>query len=312
MASPKVFLLSTLASFAIAMPASTSRPSITTCESSEAPVSLETIVPKERRSWYSQAWSDVGISQASWSSSSPWEPSSAWQPSSAWSPSSAWQPSSIGQPSSAIQPSSSWPPSLVLQPSSTWQPSSIGRSSPISQPTSIPGSSPSRSPTSSSRVQQSVSRPSPSSTGQVDVYKFYEGDGSTEQGWPDQSSWVDFDSMWRNNQVLMQNSCTEFNQANPSSLEIGDVHSAITTVAGQSGVDPRFVLAIVMQESKGCVRAPTTNYGVQNPGLMQDHSGLGSCNDGNGIQNPCPSSEITLMIKDGTEGTATGPGLVQE
>ncbi len=66
----------------------------------------------------------------------------------------------------------------------------------------------------------------------------------------------------------------------------------------------------MMQESKGCVRAPTTNYGVTNPGLMQSHDGAGSCNNG-AVQNPCPSSEITQMITDGATGTAAGDGLKQ-
>lgn len=66
-----------------------------------------------------------------------------------------------------------------------------------------------------------------------------------------------------------------------------------------------------MQESNGCVRAPTTNYGVSNPGLMQDHDGSGTCNSGGSVQNPCPSDQITQMIKDGVEGTAAGDGLKQ-
>jgi len=68
-----------------------------------------------------------------------------------------------------------------------------------------------------------------------------------------------------------------------------------------------------MQESGGCVRAPTTNYGVRNLGLMQDHDGGGTCNsDVTGqVQNPCPSSEIQRMISDGTGGTDSGDALAQ-
>ena len=47
-----------------------------------------------------------------------------------------------------------------------------------------------------------------------------------------------------------------------------------------------------MQESKGCVRAPTTNNGVRNPGLMQSHNGRGTCNEGGNVKNPCPASEV--------------------
>lgn len=89
------------------------------------------------------------------------------------------------------------------------------------------------------------------------------------------------------------------------------MRTAIKTVGASTGVDPRFIFAIVMQESNGCVRAPTTNYGVENPGLMQSHNGAGTCNSGSNIQNPCPSAEITSMIQDGTNGTPDGPGLKQ-
>lgn len=64
-----------------------------------------------------------------------------------------------------------------------------------------------------------------------------------------------------------------------------------------------------MQESNGCVRVPTTNYGVRNPGLMQDHNGGASCNDGGYVGNPCPSDTIYKMISEGTAGTNDGDGL---
>jgi hypothetical protein len=66
----------------------------------------------------------------------------------------------------------------------------------------------------------------------------------------------------------------------------------------------------MMQESNGCVRAPTTNYGVRNPGLMQSHNGAGTCNDAS-VVNPCPASEVAQMITDGTAGTSSGDGLKQ-
>ena len=75
-------------------------------------------------------------------------------------------------------------------------------------------------------------------------------------------------------------------------------------------MDHRFILAVIIQESGGCVRAPTTNYGVRNPGLMQDHNGAATCNE-NGVQNPCPTGVITSMIRDGTAGTPSGDGLAQ-
>jgi len=44
---------------------------------------------------------------------------------------------------------------------------------------------------------------------------------------------------------------------------------------------------------------------------MQSHDGSGSCNRNGTIQTPCPSTEITQMIEDGTLGTSSGDGLKQ-
>lgn len=89
------------------------------------------------------------------------------------------------------------------------------------------------------------------------------------------------------------------------------LQNAIEVVARQSDVDQRFVFAIVMQESNGCVRAPTTFNGVRNPGLMQDHNGNASCNDQGIIQTPCPADVVLQMISNGVKGTETGLGLKQ-
>ena len=97
--------------------------------------------------------------------------------------------------------------------------------------------------------------------------------------------------------------------ADDSQDEINAIRNAIEASAAASQVDHRFVLAIMMQESKGCVRVPTTNNGVRNPGLMQDHDGPHSCSEGGNVQNPCPADEINGMIQDGVGGTDAGDGL---
>ena len=107
----------------------------------------------------------------------------------------------------------------------------------------------------------------------------------------------------------MQASCVQFDASNDSEEELSYLASSIQSVATSSDVDARFILAIVLQESNGCVRVGTTDNGVSNPGLMQSHSGTGSC--GNNKQSPCPENEILQMIKDGTEGTSSGDGLKQ-
>ncbi|THV49749.1 hypothetical protein BGAL_0181g00220 [Botrytis galanthina] len=145
------------------------------------------------------------------------------------------------------------------------------------------------------------------------AYKMFTGDGSN---WPAISAWTTFETMWVKSQSVMTISCKQFGgAANNSPAEIANIKSAITSVAASSGVDARFILAIVMQESGGCVRAPSTAGQVFNPGLMQDHNGAHSCNmNGNPIS-PCPAATITGMVKDGTVGTygvvGGGDGLQQ-
>lgn len=108
----------------------------------------------------------------------------------------------------------------------------------------------------------------------------------------------------------MTRSCSQWGVPNNSDQEIGHIYNAIKQVSGETGIDPRYILAVMMQESNGCVRAPTTNWGVRNPGLMQGHNGAATCNE-NGVQNPCPPNTITQMIRDGAAGTAFGDGLRQ-
>jgi len=137
------------------------------------------------------------------------------------------------------------------------------------------------------------------------------GNGAVAAGWPSQNQWVSsFDTMFADNNDILKSSCAQWNVPNNSDQEISDMASSIKSVAASSGVDARFILAVVMQESNGCVRAPSTNYGVRNPGLMQSHNGAGTCNDAT-VSTPCPASSITQMIQDGVSGTAAGDGLKQ-
>lgn len=111
----------------------------------------------------------------------------------------------------------------------------------------------------------------------------------------------------------MFSSCSQYSQANDDGSEVGSIYNAIQQVAEETKVDHRFILAIILQESGGCVRVPTSNYGVRNPGLMQDHNGDATCNsDITGVvQNPCPQDAITRMVREGSAGTNDGDGLAQ-
>ncbi|TWU77418.1 hypothetical protein ED733_006495 [Metarhizium rileyi] len=135
--------------------------------------------------------------------------------------------------------------------------------------------------------------------------KTFRGTGIPAEGWPEMSQWIDFDAMWSSNLAgTIRESCTAFQQPKNSEQESSDIRAAIQSVGKASGVDERFILAVVLQESGGCVRAPTTSNGVINPGLMQSHNGAHTCYN----VSPCPSATIAGMIQDGVTGTSSGHG----
>lgn len=141
----------------------------------------------------------------------------------------------------------------------------------------------------------------------ADKYTFYQGDGSAAAGWPAEAAWAPYETMLTANKALMAKACGWNGWgADDSPAEIGAIDSAIQTVSKETSVDPRVILAIVMQESKGCVRVPTTNNGVRNPGLMQSHNGAGTCA---GVP-ACPADQVLQMIRDGVKGTPAGPGMM--
>ncbi|KAF2719895.1 hypothetical protein K431DRAFT_227712 [Polychaeton citri CBS 116435] len=154
-------------------------------------------------------------------------------------------------------------------------------------------------------------------------YQVYSGDGTVAQGWPSEDQWVDFEYMFEINAPDMRESCAAWGVPNNSDEETATIKDAIQSLSAQSGVDARLILAVIMQESTGCVRVITTAYSVLNPGLMQSHAGAGTCNTNNApfgipgvsntgtVQDPCPASEIYQMVRDGTAGTDSGDGLQQ-
>jgi hypothetical protein len=149
--------------------------------------------------------------------------------------------------------------------------------------------------------------------GGLNNYTLYLGTGSTSSGWPSRLQWLSFNDMWTINQHIISRSCNNiYNTPNLSPSETQSLYNAIQSVAHTTRVDHRFILAIIMQETKGCVRASTTispNGEVRNPGIMQDHDGSHSCNSDNKVSTPCPDDQILGMITDGVAGTANGLGL---
>ena len=108
--------------------------------------------------------------------------------------------------------------------------------------------------------------------------------------------WLDYDTLWSLNLPALQ--------TNDSPTEISYLSSAIQKVSSLSSIDARVILAVIMQESSGNVRVPTTNNGVVNPGLMQSHNGVS-------FDPADPEGSILQMVKDGVMGTSSGDGLMQ-
>lgn len=137
-----------------------------------------------------------------------------------------------------------------------------------------------------------------------DKYTYYSGPASS---FPPATTWISFENMWTSNLPSMQTSCSALHAGEDNTIaQIADIYTAIQSRANASLVDHRFILAIVLQESHGCVHVPTTHSstGVPNPGLMQSHAGSSF--------SPAHQAEsILAMVQDGTQGTPSGAGLVQ-
>lgn len=174
---------------------------------------------------------------------------------------------------------------------------------PAPAPTSAAAAAATSSAAPAPAAPSSSSSPSSSFT-----YHCYQGNGEPSAGWPAMSSWTStFDAMFEANMQRIQSSCKDFSVPLNSADEISEVKATIQSVGKSAGVDARFILAIGLQESGLCVRAPTTTYSVANPGLFQTHEGSGSCNPGGSTSalSPCPQSQITQMVNEGVLGTTS-------
>ncbi|KAL9009943.1 MAG: hypothetical protein Q9173_005076 [Seirophora scorigena] len=124
-------------------------------------------------------------------------------------------------------------------------------------------------------------------------YEHYSGPASN---YPPPAKWASYAALWKQNSALMKH--------NSSAQEVEFIHRAIEEVSASSGVDVRCILCIIVQESGGNVRVGTTNNGVRNPLLMQSHNGVS-------FDPKDPEGSILQMVRDGTEGTKDGDGLMQ-
>lgn len=121
-------------------------------------------------------------------------------------------------------------------------------------------------------------------------------------------SWVDFERLWATNLAAGNIGATcKFSSGDVPANTGRETHAlgaAIRSVAAETGVHPSFILVMVLQESAGCVRVPTTSswQGIRNPGLMQSFRGMASCNVNGRMMLPCPANTIKAMIKEGVTG----------
>lgn len=89
---------------------------------------------------------------------------------------------------------------------------------------------------------------------------------------------------------------------NNDAKEITAIKNSIEEESKTSGIPKELILAVIMQESNGCVRVITTQSDSNNPGLMQS-AGQATCHPlGAKPITPCPTSTIRQMIRDGTSG----------
>ncbi|KAL1858727.1 hypothetical protein Daus18300_009861 [Diaporthe australafricana] len=112
---------------------------------------------------------------------------------------------------------------------------------------------------------------------------------------PSPDKWVSWDKMAAHSAAVM-------NTTGNSAQETAWVLEAVRAVAGEVGMDPRCVLAVVMQESHGKVRVNSTTSpgaGVNNTGIMQAHNGAS-------FSEADPRGSIFTMVRDGAGGVA-GP-----
>ncbi|KAL2072173.1 hypothetical protein VTL71DRAFT_11516 [Oculimacula yallundae] len=131
----------------------------------------------------------------------------------------------------------------------------------------------------------------------IEGYQYFSG--PTHQ-FPHPDRWAPYEHLIHINERLML--------LNSTPTEVFYIKKWIPLIAHESGVDARVILSIIMQESGGNVRNPTTLSPapdfVKNTGLMQAHNGQE-------WDERYPEWCVERMIRDGAQGTRYGDGLIQ-
>ena len=88
--------------------------------------------------------------------------------------------------------------------------------------------------------------------------------GSADK-FPDMDQWASFNDLWT---FQVKNALSPIGDTNQ---EIQAMQQAVVSVSKTAQVDPRVILAVILQESSGNVNVGCTNNGVENCGIMQSH-----------------------------------------
>jgi hypothetical protein len=84
-----------------------------------------------------------------------------------------------------------------------------------------------------------------------------------------------------------------------SDTDIAAIKDGIESASLKTGLPKEFLMAVMIQESRGCVRVVTTSNSNLNPGLMQSFNGDATCNVGGQAMASCPHDTIVRMIEQG-------------
>ena len=168
-----------------------------------------------------------------------------------------------------------------------------------------------------SLTSTTIKSATPSRAPGQDTYILYTGPASTPP-YPAMSSWLNFSTLWKSNLPNIGSNCVFSSGTVPPNTRAESLalRREIAAVAAETKVSASYILAMVMQESAGCVRVPTTSSweGISNPGLMQSFKGDATCNNGGKMMQPCPTKMIRAMLLEGVkgnQGVGISPALQQ-
>ncbi|KAF2658533.1 hypothetical protein K491DRAFT_592960 [Lophiostoma macrostomum CBS 122681] len=140
----------------------------------------------------------------------------------------------------------------------------------------------------------SLGTDSPSNATQpTDPASFYQCSGPSVGSYPTRDQWLSFSDLWEINAPVITTS-------NSGDTYNDKIKTAIESVAGDTKVDARLILAIIMQESTGNVNIHCTGSGSTDCGLMQVRGGQSYSTD----------DSIADMVAEGVKGTSATPGYL--